>query len=87
MQNEAFVAPGGGDDVTISLGQSVRWVNLDPVTHTATSSSEPAGGTAFNSGNLGKGGEFTFTPNVTGTWIYFCQFHPGTMVGARIIVQ
>ena len=87
MQGIAFVAPGGGDDVTISLGESVRWVNLDGVTHTATSTSEPPGGSTFDSGILGNGGEFTFTPNVIGTWVYFCEVHPGTMRGATITVQ
>ena len=27
------------------------------------------------------------TPNVTGTWTYFCEVHPNEMQGATIVVQ
>lgn len=84
MQNTAFVAPSGGDDVTVAIGTTVQWVNLDGVQHTATSTSVPAGGVAFDSGLLGNGDRFEFTPQVAGTWVYFCEVHPGIMVGATL---
>ena len=87
MQGIAFVAPGGGDDVTIMLGDTVRWVNLDAVNHTATSTAVPTGGDGFGSGQFGNGGEFSFVANVRGMWTYFCEVHPATMVGALITVQ
>jgi plastocyanin len=88
MQNIAFVAPDGTDDVTISLGQSVEWMNLDQgVQHTATSNEVPAGGDSFDSGLLSTDESFVFTPNVTGTWTYFCEVHPSQMQGATIVVQ
>ena len=87
MQNIAYVAPDGSDDVTIELGQSVEWVNLDQgIQHTATSNQEPAGGDVIDSPFLNTNETFVFTPNVTGTWVYFCQVHPNDMAGATITV-
>ena len=83
MLNNAFVAK----DITISLGSSIRWINQDVVQHTATSSNVPSGGAAINSPFLSQGQSFTFTPKVIGTWTYFCQVHPITMVGATITVE
>ncbi len=87
MENIAFNAPGGGDDVTIQLGQTVGWVNRDNVQHTATSNEEPAGGNTIRTGLLSNGGTSVFEPNVLGTWVYFCEVHPNEMVGATIVVQ
>lgn len=87
MSGTAFVAPGGGDDITILLGDTIEWVNRDGVQHTATSSSEPAGGVGFDSPFLNQGQTFVFEPAVTGTWVYFCRVHPATMVDAMITVQ
>jgi plastocyanin len=88
MQNIAFVAPDGSDDVTITLGQGVEWVNLDQgIQHTATSDSEPDGGDEFDSDLLNNGETFVFIPNVRGTWTYFCEVHPSQMTGATIVVE
>jgi plastocyanin len=87
MQNIAFNAPGGGDDVTIMLGDTVTWNNLDAVNHTATSNSVPTGGSGFDSGTMGNGATFSFVPNTRGEWIYLCEFHPVAMADARIVVQ
>ena len=86
MQNTAFVAPQGGDDITVPLGTVVEWVNLDAVQHTATSSATPAGGEAFDTGLMGNGERRQFTPGVEGTWTYLCEVHPGIMVNAMITV-
>ncbi len=87
MQNIAYVAPDGSDDVTIPLGDSVEWVNLDQgIQHTATSNEEPAGGNAFDIGLLNTNDTFVFTPNVMGTWVYHCEVHPNDMTGATITV-
>ena len=87
MRGTAFVAPGGGDDITILLGDAIEWVNRDAGQYTATSNSEPAGGVGFDSSFLNQGQAFVFQPAVTGTWVYFCRVHPTTMVNARITVQ
>ena len=87
MQNIAFLAPGGGDAVTVMLGDTIRWVNLDNVPHTATTTSVPAGGNSFASGILNNGGVFKFVPNVLGDWVYLCEIHPTIMRDARITVE
>ncbi len=87
MLGTAFVAPGGGDDITIMLGDTVEWVNRDAVQHTATSSSAPVGGSSFDSPFLSLGQTFEFVPNVRGAWIYFCTVHPVQMRDATITVN
>jgi len=84
MQNTAFVAPGGGKAVTVAVGTTIEWVNMDAVQHTATSSSVPAGGVTFDSGLMGNGDRYRFTPHVAGTWVYRCEVHPGVMRDATI---
>ncbi len=86
MENIAFVAPDGSDDVTIQLGQTVGWINRDNVQHNPTSDQEPPGGNAFSSTPLSNGESFVFEPNVTGTWVYHCEVHPTQMRGATITV-
>lgn len=86
MRGISFSAPGGGDFVTIGLGERVRWVNMDGTPHTATSTSAPNGGKGFNSGIVLPGHEYVFTPSVTGTWDYSCLQHPVRMANARLRV-
>jgi plastocyanin len=59
--------------VTIDLGQSVTWVNLDDDEHTAT-------GAAFDTGILAPGALGTVTFDSAGSFPYSCQLHP-EMVG------
>ena len=88
MSGIQFQASGGGDIVTVLLGDAIMWVNRDAATlHTATSSSVPAGGATFASALLATGETATFTPDRVGTWVYFCTVHPTTMLNAQIIVQ
>lgn len=86
MRGISFNAPGGGDFVTIQLGERVRWVNLDGTLHTATSTSVPIGAKGFNSGYIPPGGDFVFAPGAVGTWEYACLQHPDRMSNARIRV-
>ncbi len=88
MSGIQFQAPGGGKIVTVLLGDAIMWVNRDAaISHTATSSSVPAGGATFASALLATGETATFTPGRVGPWVYFCTVHPAAMVGAQIIVQ
>jgi len=86
IRNSTFIGPGGTSAITLSLGQSVEFVNSDDRAHTATSTgAPPAGGSAFDSGRLNSGGRFSFTPAAAGTWSFLCDFHPemrGTLVVA-----
>jgi plastocyanin len=86
IQNFAFITPNGTDSITITLGQTIEFVNRDGSSHTATSTSVPAGASSFDSGRLRQGERFSFTPTRTGTWVYFCSFHPDQMKGAVITV-
>lgn len=59
--------------VTIDLGGSVTWVNLDDDDHTAT-------GAGFDTGILAPGALGTVTFDEPGVFPYSCQIHP-MMVG------
>jgi plastocyanin len=85
--DNAFAAPGGGDDIAIMLGDSVRWLNMGSMAHSATSNVTPTGGASFDSGTLGNGQSFTFVASQRGDWVYFCKFHAAAMNNARIAVQ
>jgi plastocyanin len=69
MQNIQF-AP---KDVTVKVGQKVKWDNEDSVDHNVTAES----GADFKSSDFGKGGSFEFTPDKAGTIKYVCTIHPG----------
>lgn len=86
MLNTAFVGPNGTDDITVPLGATIEWQNRDQVQHTVTSSDEPAGGSVIRSGLRTNGQIFSFTPDVEGTWTYFCEVHPNIMRNATITV-
>jgi plastocyanin len=67
---------------TVSLGDSMRWTNLDAVPHSATSDSGPG---TFNSGLLAQNQSYAFQFTVAGTYRYHCSVHL-TMIG-RIVVS
>ncbi|MCH8109736.1 MAG: hypothetical protein IIB15_06365, partial [Chloroflexi bacterium] len=64
------------EDLTISVGTTVTWVNLDTAPHTATAGVSPDRSDEWDSGSLGRGKEFSFTFNKAGTTSYFCTIHP-----------
>jgi plastocyanin len=49
------------DTATVSVGQTVRWVNSDAMVHTAT-----ADGGSFNTGNIGANGGASAIVTITG---------------------
>lgn len=64
--------------VTIPVGGSVTFKNLDQASHTATDANH-----AFDSGNLDTGKTFTYTFTKAGTYKILCSYHPsmhGTIV-------
>ena len=65
----------------VKVGEEVVWRNADAMPHTVTS----ADGGPLNSGQLGKGGEYSFTFKEPGTYSYYCSYHP-SMKG-KIIVE
>jgi len=61
--------------LTISVGDTVRWVNQDAVGHTTTC--DLTGGPVCGfSPLLGQGGTFQFTYTQPGTFPYHCSPHP-----------
>jgi plastocyanin len=69
-------------DITISIGDTVRWDNVDTAAHTVTGGS-PADGPSgvFDSSLLMAGLDYSFTFNDAGNYDYFCMVHPW-MVGS-----
>ncbi len=83
--------------VTISVGDSVEWVNDDPANvHNATTDKDatdipkaiqlPNGAKPFNSGLIQVGKRYRYKFTVPGTYRYVCVPHQPEMVGT-IIVQ
>jgi len=64
----------------IKVGEKVVWSNADAMPHTVTSTD----GGPLNSGQLGKGGEYSFTFKEPGTYNYYCSYHP-SMKGTVIV--
>jgi plastocyanin len=64
--------------LTISVGTTVTWTNLDTAQHTTTSDQDVWGSPVMN-----KGDTFSVTFNQPGTFTYYCIFHAnmhGTIV-------
>ena len=64
--------------VTIDIGDTVTWENVDNAAHTVTSGS-PADGPdgVFDSSLIMAGGaSFSHTFDAAGTYDYFCMVHP-----------
>ena len=59
-------------ELTVSIGQTVRWRNDDPFPHSVES---PSGG--FRSGDLESGSGWQFKVTERGTYEYECPLHPG----------
>lgn len=68
------------ENVRISVGDTIKWTNLDSAPHTATANNEQ-----FDSGTLNKDGTFSFTFEETGTFDYICTIHP--YMKANVIVE
>ena len=68
-------------DITINVGDTVSWDNVDTAAHTVTSGS-PADGPSgvFDSSLLMASAAYAFTFEDAGNYDYFCMVHPW-MVG------
>ncbi len=66
-------------EMTVPVGTTVTWTNLDSVAHTAT-----ADDGTFNSGNLNPGQGYSFQFDKPGTYVYNCSYHP-TMQGTIVV--
>jgi plastocyanin len=68
--------------LTVAVGTTVTWTNLDDIPHTVVSSEDPK---TFKSEALDTNDKFSFTFSKPGTYSYFCSLHP-KMTG-KVIVQ
>src|ERR1700722_15647390 len=60
-------------EMTIPVGTTITWQNVDDVPHTATSKDEPQ---TFDSGALDTDDKFSFTFTKPGKYAYYCKVHP-----------
>ena len=72
--------------VTIDVGGTVTWDNIDAMAHTASSgiTSDDDAGSEFDTSFLMAGKSYTATFDTAGTYPYFCNLHPW-MVGTVIV--
>lgn len=64
--------------MTVKVGDTVQWTNVDSTAHTVTSE-------AFDSGTLAQAGTFSYTFDKAGTFDYACTVH--TSMSGTINVQ
>ena len=78
------------DDITITVGTTVRWTNNSSIAHTVTSgngSSSTNAGAVFDV-DLASGAQFEWTYNAVGEFPYFCRIHEAAgMTGMIRVTQ
>ena len=62
------------ENLVVSVGTTVTWVNRDSASHTSTALADTA--RRWNSNRLRTGESFSFTFNEPGTYRYRCSIHP-----------
>jgi len=68
------------ETLTIKLGDTVRWVNVDAAPHTATAEDK-----SWDSGRLNRQQSWVLTADKRGQFKYICRFHP--IMKGTIIVE
>jgi plastocyanin len=81
----------------IKVGDTVKWVNNGETVHSVSTSaanaqnpndtSMPKGATAFDSGFIPPGGDYSYTFTVPGTYRYFCLPHEKAGMVGMIVVK
>ena len=66
--------------VTVTVGTTVTWTNLDSVAHTITSETD-----LFDSGNLARNATFSYSFTDRGTFNYYCANHP--YIKGEVVVE
>lgn len=70
--------------LTIRVGDTVEWMNMDSVDHTTTSDSgDPA---SWDSGALATNATFSVTFTQSGVYTYHCAIHP-SMTGTITVTS
>jgi plastocyanin len=65
------------NDITVNIGEYVRWINKGAIVHTTTDTSA----NLWDSGFLNPGEVFTYHADQAGDFNYICSLHPTTMTG------
>jgi len=66
--------------ITIKVGDTVKWINIDSVSHTAT-----ANDGSFDTGYLSQGQSKSITFDRKGVYDYYCRPHP--WMKGKVIVE
>ena len=69
-------------ETTLHVGDTITWVNSDPIAHTATAKANAPGG--LWEVLIPPGKSATMQMTAAGTIDYYCRFHPN--MKARLIV-
>ena len=72
------------ETVTVHVGDTVEWKNVDNVLHTATADGQTQK-PAFDSGSISTGASWRYVAATKGTYNYICTFH--TYMKGQLIVQ
>ena len=72
------------ETITIPIGSSVTWHDLDNKTHTATANDD-----SWDTGDMGPGASHSVTFGKAGTYKYHCKYHTVLGIGmtGTVIVQ
>ncbi|MBI2021891.1 copper resistance protein CopC [Candidatus Daviesbacteria bacterium] len=83
LKNTAF----NPQNLRVSAGTKVTWVNEDDVVHTVNTDSHPAHSyfTSQNSRNLQKGDKYSVVFEKIGIYPYHCTPHAGIMTGSILV--
>ena len=58
--------------IEVAVGDSITWVNRDPVPHTVTNAAK-----SLESGTIAANGKWRYVVRRKGDIDYVCRFHPG----------
>ena len=82
MQNNAYQP----EEITISPGTTVTWINEDSTVHNVLSGTRGDPDGRVTSPDIAGGSAFSFTFEESGTYPYYCSYHPG-MSGTVIVSE
>jgi plastocyanin len=75
------------ESLSISVGETVTWVNRGAVPHAPTSGANGVADGRWSSPSLSPGDSFQHTFDSTGTFPYYCRFHYSSGMTGRIFVR
>jgi plastocyanin len=66
-------------EITVNVGDTIKWINRDIVPHTATADDK-----SWDSKLIGSGEEWELVVKTNMSTSYFCTFHPGMKAKIQI---